>query len=177
MRRFLLIICAAAILAACDGHGLQGPEPTVFADVAAISAGATPRPVDGMTASGQPDATTFAAFATAGYVAVVDLRAADEDRGLEDEQSVVEAFGLDYVAFPIADAEEISFESARQLDALLGQYEGPVLVHCASGNRVGALLSLRESLHGADDAAALEYGRNAGLTRLEPRVREVLGSD
>jgi hypothetical protein len=44
------------------------------------------------------------------------------------------------------------------------------LLHCGSGNRVGALLALRESQDGADDESALEYGRSAGLTKLEPVV-------
>ena len=39
---------------------------------------------------------------------------------------------------------------------------------------LGALLALRASLHGADDAEALELGRDAGLGDLEGRVREVL---
>jgi uncharacterized protein (TIGR01244 family) len=168
------MIAAAALLAACAADDAQSTGPTVYVDVADISAGTLPRPVDGMTAAGQPDKTVFEAFAKAGYVAVVDMRAPDEDRGLADEAGLVESLGLEYVAFPIASGDEISFESARRLDDLLAGYAGPVLVHCASSNRVGALLALRESLRGADNAAALEYGRRAGLTRLEPLVKEVL---
>jgi hypothetical protein len=50
------------------------------------------------------------------------------------------------------------------------------MVHCASGNRVGALLALRANrLEGASPEDALELGLDAGLTRLEPAVREALG--
>ena len=172
--RHLLLIGGAVILAACAAEDSGSTGPAVLADLAEISAGTEPRPIDGLTAAGQPDEAAFKAFAAAGYVAVVDMRTLDEDRGLEDEKGLVESLGLDYVAFPIASEEEINFESAARLDALLASYEGPVLVHCASSNRVGALLALRESLRGADDEAALEFGRRAGLTRLEPRVEEVL---
>ena len=171
------MVGAAVLLAACAADDARSSDPTVYVDVADISAGATPQPVDGITAAGQPDKAAFEAFAKAGYVAVVDMRAPDEDRGLEDEAGLIESLGLEYVAFPIASADEISFESARRLDTLLAGYEGPVLVHCASSNRVGALLALRESLRGADDAAAIEYGKRAGLTRLEPLVQEVLEQD
>jgi uncharacterized protein (TIGR01244 family) len=177
MIRKLVLLGAVAVLAACAAEDGRYSGPSVYVDAAEISAGAEPRPIDGLTAAGQPDKKAFRAFAEAGYVAVVDMRAPDEDRGMEDEEGFVDSLGLDYVAFPIASAEEIDYETAARLDALLAGYEGPVLVHCASSNRVGAVLALRESLRGADDTEALEYGKRAGLTRLEPRVREVLEQD
>jgi protein tyrosine phosphatase (PTP) superfamily phosphohydrolase (DUF442 family) len=111
-------------------------------------------------------------FAKSGYVAVIDLRTAGESRGL-DESTVVEDLDMDYVSLPIG-PDGISFENARTLDELIKGYEDPVLVHCGSSNRVGALLALRASLDGADDEAALAAGREGGLTRLEPTVLEVL---
>ena len=49
------------------------------------------------------------------------------------------------------------------------------VLYCGSGNRVGALIALRAHLIegiGAEEALAL--GKEAGLTRLEPKVREAL---
>lgn len=129
--------------------------------------------VDGITSAGQPDKAALEVFADVGYATVIDMRAEDEDRGFE-EAAFVEDLGLHYVAFPIASEEAISFENARKLDELLQEYPGPVLVHCASGNRVGALLALRASLDGADDEQALKLGREGGLTRLEDLVRKRL---
>ena len=80
---------------------------------------------------------------------------------------------MEYVLFPIG-GNGITFDNARKLDELIEAAEGPVLVHCASANRVGALLALRKSLEGADDETALEYGRQGGMTRLEGRVKEAL---
>jgi uncharacterized protein (TIGR01244 family) len=172
--RTWVLFGAAAVLVSCAAEDSRNTGPAVYVDVAEISAGASPVPVDGLTAAGQPDMAAFAAFAEAGYVAVVDMRSQDEDRGLDDEAGLVEALGMEYVAFPIGSAEEINLEAAQRLDALLASYDGPVLVHCASSNRVGAMLALRETLRGVGDDEALEYGKRAGLTRLEPRVREVL---
>lgn len=126
--------------------------------------------IDGITASGQPDAGQFALVAEAGYVAVVDLRGESENRGL-DEEAVLDELGLDYVQLPLSSPDAISMENAAVLDQILADYDGPVLVHCGSGNRVGALLALRQSLLGADDDDALAYGKSAGLTGLEPVVR------
>ena len=96
-----------------------------------------------------------------------------ENRGL-DEKAVVEKLGLQYIEFPLVDSDAISFANAKQLDALLADIDGPVLLHCGSGNRVGAILALRHSLQGADDADAMQYGKSAGLTSLEPLVRDRL---
>jgi len=134
------------------------------------------RPIDGITSSGQPDASAFEVVARSGYVAVIDLRGPNENRGL-DEKAVVEKLGLEYIEFPLVGREAISFENAQRLDKLLTDIDGPVLLHCGSGERVGAILALRHSLQGADDAAALEYGRDAGLSSLEPLVVDRLGQN
>jgi uncharacterized protein (TIGR01244 family) len=134
------------------------------------------RPIDGITSSGQPDASAFEIVAKSGYVAVIDMRGPGENRGL-DEKAVVEKLGLEYIEFPLVGREAISFENAQRLDKLLTDIDGPVLLHCGSGERVGAILALRHSLQGADDAAALEYGRDAGLSSLEPLVVDRLGQN
>ena len=175
MNRSLLAILVLIIaLAACAGE----PEGTFASplkvDLDEVVASGVVHPVDGLTAAGQPDEASFKVFANNGYVAVIDLRTAGEARGL-DEPAVVEGLGMDYVSLPIGQ-DGISFESARFLDELIKRYDGPVLVHCASSNRVGALLALRASLDGADDVAALEAGKEGGLTGLEGEVREVLAT-
>ena len=133
-------------------------------------------PVDGVTSTGQPDEAALKIFADSGYVAVIDLRTAREERGI-DEATVVEAAGMEYVSLPIASASAVNFENATKLDEYLASFDGPVVVHCAAGNRVGALLALRQSQKGDDDETAIAYGKRGGLTRLEPRVREVLEAD
>ena len=54
--------------------------------------------------------------------------------------------------------------------------QGPLLLHFATGNRVGALTALKAVwLDGMTPDAALVLGRATGLTRLEPAVRAALG--
>ena len=58
---------------------------------------------------------------------------------------------------------------------MLQRESGAVLVHCASGNRVGALIAIGAAKAGGmAPEAALELGKAAGLTSAEPRVRELL---
>jgi len=153
-----------------------GPVSSLKVDLEKVVELGTVSPVDGITSAGQPDEAALEVFADAGYATVIDLRGEGEDRGF-DEAAVVEDLGLHYVTLPIEDGDAISFENARKLDALLQEYPGPVLVHCGSGNRVGALLALRESLDGADDESALALGRDGGLTGLESIVQERLAED
>jgi len=133
-------------------------------------------PVDGVTSTGQPDEAALKIFAESGYVAVIDLRTAEEDRGI-DEEAAVAAAGMEYISLPVAGASGVTFENSSKLEQYLASFDGPVVVHCGGGNRVGALLALRQSQKGDDDETAIAYGKEGGLTRLEPRVREVLEAD
>ena len=133
-------------------------------------------PAEAITAAGQPNENGLKELADSGYAAVIDLRAEGEDRGL-DEKAVVESLGMDYISLPIEGRGAISFENAAKLDRILGKYEEPVLVHCGSSNRVGALFALREKMNGADDEDALAFGKLAGMTSLEDTVKLRLAED
>ena len=127
----------------------------------------------GHASSGQPTATQLKALADNGYVAVIDLRGPGEERGF-DEAKAVAAAGLAYSPLPIANSAALNADNARQLGELIASFDGPVLVHCGSGNRVGALAALLAAEEGADIDEALDVGRAAGLTRSEAVVREQL---
>ena len=130
-------------------------------------------PLSGITSAGQPSAAGLRALAEEGYTTVIDLRSAQEDRGF-DEAATVEGLGMNYISLPVAGGAEVSYENAAELDRILAEVDGPVLLHCASGNRVGALLSLRAALNGEDKTEALALGTSAGLSSLKPLVEELL---
>lgn len=142
-------------------------------DLQQVVAAGNVRPVDGLSSAGMPDEAALRVFSDSGYVAVIDLRSENEIASA-DEAPLVRELGMDYVSLPVTGPADISYNKARELDALLDRYNGPVLIHCGSGNRVGALLALRESLRGADDDLALAVGRAGGLTSLDPVVQERL---
>jgi len=133
-------------------------------------------PAEAITAAGQPNENGLKELADSGYAAVIDLRTEGEDRGL-DEKVVVESLGMDYISLPIEGRGAISFENAAKLDRILSKYDEPVLVHCGSSNRVGALFALREKMNGADDEDALAFGKSAGMTSLEDTVKLRLAED
>jgi len=174
MKRMLLLIVVHLLASnACAGDIDVPVLPPLKVDLEQVVATGVVQPVDGITSAGQPDAAAFKVFAENDYGAVIDLRTEGESRGL-DEKAVVEGLGMDYVSLPIGSGG-ISFENAEALDKLIKSYDEPILVHCGSANRVGALLALRASQQGADNEAAIEIGKKGGLTRLEQQVREALG--
>ena len=130
--------------------------------------------IEGVTGAGQPDEAELERLGAAGFAAIIDLRLPSEDRGLADERAAVESRGMSYIPLPIDSRTDITFDKANELDRILAEIDGPVLIHCGSGNRVGALMSLRAAMNGADDETAVEAGLQTGLTRLEPTVRERL---
>ena len=168
------VFAVTLVLLSCVA--LAGAPDTVHrlkANLKAVIKTGEVRPVDGITAAGQPNRAALKVFANKGYSTVIDLRTEGENRGFR-EAEFVEKLGMEYIAMPIDGSEEINFENARKLDELIRQADGPVLVHCASSNRVGALLALRESLNGADDMSALRFGVEGGVTRLTLRVIDLL---
>jgi uncharacterized protein (TIGR01244 family) len=170
MTKLLLAMIMAAGLSAAWADTDTVPELKV--DLATVVSTGVVVPVDGMTSAGQPDEAALSVFAKQGYTTVIDLRTAGEDRGI-DEAVVVESLGMEYISLPIG-RDDINFDKARSLDVLIAKADGPVLVHCGSANRVGALLALSKSLDGADNETALEYGRKGGMTRLESTVKKNL---
>jgi len=113
--------------------------------------------------------------ATGGFRTVINLRT-DQEPGFEWERDAVEKTGMRYVQIPVG-ADGLTRENVERIDAALDQAltEGPILLHCGSGNRIGAVLALREAwLGGTQPEEALSYGLASGLTRLEGKVREIL---
>jgi uncharacterized protein (TIGR01244 family) len=132
----------------------------------------TPRP--GLCTCGQPGPGAWVPLARAGVSTVVNLVPDDEmpDRVEADE---VRAAGLVYVHIPVRDANDLTPNAARRLQDVLLNSPVSVLVHCATGNRAGALLALGDAWFGSRDIEnALALGRYAGMQSLEPTVRVLL---
>ena len=125
--------------------------------------------------AGQPDRQHWAALAAAGLRGVLNLRPLAEQPG-RDEAAEVAAAGLAYASLPIAGAGALDRESAAALDRALRQLPTPLLVHCASGNRVGALVALREAwFAGADPQTLLKRVIETFLRRVFCFVVGIVG--
>jgi len=164
-----VLACGLGLLAGCQTHR-AAPAPAAMPATSIELR--TPRP--GLFTAGQPAADDWTAIAARGVGIVIGLRAPGELKD-RDEAAEVRAAGMRYIAIPVAGAGGIDDANANTLRAALDAADGPVLVHCASGNRVGGLLALMQARSGAmTTEQALEFGRSAGMTSTEARVRELL---
>jgi len=188
----LLVI--ALLASACGDHRAAAPAeaPATQAPPAAVSGtapedtGETPAldyamlnpaaPMEGVVTGGQPTDADLDKLAARGFRTVVSLRTAGEvDEAAE--QAKIESLGMRFVQVPIAGPADLTEANARKLAGLLDDAaQRPLLLHCGSSNRVGALVALASFYaDGASPEDALRLGKAAGLSRLEPAVRERLG--
>lgn len=127
-----------------------------------------PRP--GLYTGGLPDERALREFAGLGVTTVIDLRR-DEERAANGTQLPATTLRMRYIALPIADANDLTSDNAKRLKQAIDESEGRVLLHCASGNRVGALLALMVyHEERASPEQAIAFGVDAGLGGLSPEV-------
>lgn len=134
-------------------------------------------PNDNLCTGGQPQPEQLREAQTRGIRTVINLRPAAE-QGDFDEAAFVGSLGMGYVNIPVASPADLTRANAQKLaDALKAAGEGPVLVHCASNNRVGALFALKAHyLEGVGVEEALAIGRSTGLKAMESAVRQILST-
>ena len=142
--------------------------PAVTAEEAPLRAVA-----DGLFASGQPASSQWASIRAKGVTTIINLRP-DDEMGGRDEASEVATAGMAYRQLDVAGVQDLTDANAAQVQAWIDEAPGPVLLHCASGNRVGAVLAMIAARNGAPPEEALELGRRAGMTSLEDPVRALL---
>ncbi len=118
----------------------------------------------GVYFGGQPTADAFGTAQEMGVRVVVNLRSDPEIAAMDfDEAALVEQLGMKYVAIPIT-SETFAPADADDLKEVLRKTSGPVLIHCASSNRVGALWAMYLHRHrGVALDQAIALGRKAGL--------------
>jgi uncharacterized protein (TIGR01244 family) len=115
----------------------------------------------GLAVAGQPSAKGLAQLKEMGFKTFVNLR--PEKEGARDEEEVVRAAGLSYVSVPVTGAT-LSMADADAVSRVLDDpAAGPVLLHCASANRVGAIWALMQVRKGKSLDEAEAEGRALGL--------------
>lgn len=132
----------------------------------------------------QPNANTIvtgdfveadvAAIQSAGVEHVINFLADDEMTF--DEKAAFESAGIAYTHLPIASEDDLRQVTMMAFDKTLRQYHGKkTLMHCKTGNRVGAAVALRAGwLRGRKMDTALAQGKAHGLTGWEAQVNKRL---
>lgn len=134
-------------------------------------------PAPGIVSAGRLGPADVQRVRAAGIRHVIDLTP-DAETPDFDEATAVRAAGLVYSNLPLRGPADLTRENVLAFDALVRDAKRPVLVHCASGNRVGAMAALRAAwVEGRPLEEAVAVGRAWGLKGLEGEVRRRIASD
>lgn len=135
------------------------------------------QPEPGKYASGAVSPNDVDTLAKAGIRHVINLRP-DGEMPDFDEAAAMRAAGIEYFSLPIGSAADLNLDNVRKLDAAMNAQAGaPSLLHCASSNRVGALMALRAGwLQNKPAEEAVAEGKRWGLASLEGVVRQRLAT-
>lgn len=127
---------------------------------------------------GPPSAETIAEMKSLGYSTIINMRTSGE-AGVAEEAELAAAAGLHYVHIPISGSTTNLRNALALSQALESAPDGKVLLHCGSGNRVGAMWGLKEAIeNGLDADTASEVARRSGMrsASLEARVRSSIAT-
>lgn len=179
MKRATLILTFSLALALA-GCSSSAPKEEIAPAPQVVSSTATQidnfaQPAAQHLTGGQPKKNEVAALAASGVDAVINLRSHAEMRDIHEAEWTT-ANQMAYYHIPIAGAQGLTKENVQIFhETLQNTSEQTVFMHCASSNRVGAMMALRAAWHqGASKAEALALGERYGMTSLRNRVEELL---
>ena len=151
------VALVSLVLLAAVGAAAQVPESV---DPGLIPNYVVVRP--GLAAAGRPSPQGLEQLKEQGFRTVIDLSAPSEN-GVAEEKAALERQGLRYVHVPVTAA---TF-SAADVDAVQAVLDdagaGPILLHCASANRVGAVWAVVQARAGKPMDEAIAEGKRVGL--------------
>ena len=176
MTRALLAATLLIGTACSPTNGDQAPVDAIDTPAAASSL-ELPNlryPLPSIRTAGHISAADIDALGAAGVRHVIDLTLDSETPGF-DEAAAMRAAGIAYDNLPIGGPAALTRENVQAFDALVTGAARPLLVHCASSNRVGAMAALRAAwIQGRPVEEAIAIGHAWGLQSLEGAVRERL---
>lgn len=168
MNRLLLILLACRVIslpAIAEGQQkdraqLNQIEQSLQSDV--------PRVLcldDSFATGGQPTDRAFAKIAASGFHSVLSLRASGEGLDLKRERELVEKTGLRYFNIPVVSSAPQAAQAVEFIRLVKEKSNHPMLVNCASANRVGAFMMIYRVLEqGWSEEKALEEAIKIGLS-------------
>jgi uncharacterized protein (TIGR01244 family) len=113
---------------------------------------------------GQPTDAAWPKLAAEGFRAVINLRAKGEGADLDAEKAAVEKNGMRYIGIPVVTQAPEAAELIEFLKAVNDPSNRPMLIHCGSGNRVGAFWLVHRVVDdGWTEGAALQEAEAIGL--------------
>jgi uncharacterized protein (TIGR01244 family) len=164
------VTTAAANPYAIETKGVQAPYGDVMPEIVNNYLRAAPYVgTGGVIAEGG-----FPKLAELGFKTVINLNTEEEGAVAEGEQA--KAAGLNYISLAVPTKAPTAEQVAEFSTYVNDPANYPVLVHCESSNRVGAMWALYRAANGVPPMIAIQEGRTVGLkTSREDAVRAAMG--
>ncbi len=125
-----------------------------------------------LATSGALNENAIRELAAKGIKTIINLRTVNEG-SIEEGKKATKA-GIKYINIPISrnniNNDEILAKFTKAMDSI----KEPTLLHCGSGNRVGAMLTRYYISKGMDTDTAFEMGRTAGM---KPSLEKVINKE
>lgn len=114
------------------------------------------------------------AVAEQGIEVVISLLPSAEAK--VDEARLVTNAGMLFMHIPIANSSELTISKVQAVaDALESAQGKKVLIHCASGNRVGAVMALKSAwVDNMPHSESFAVGKSYGLSSLSSQVQSLI---
>jgi protein tyrosine phosphatase (PTP) superfamily phosphohydrolase (DUF442 family) len=156
----LLTFSLAAELRPADRARLDQIEQSLKGDVPRILC------LDNDFATGaQPTDQAYAKAAASGFRSVLSLRTGNEGVDLFRERSVVEKSKMKYFNIPVVSSSPRPEQAEEFIRLVKEPANHPMLINCASANRVGAFMMIYRVLEqGWSEDKALEEATKIGLS-------------
>jgi len=170
------LAASALVVIAVGAPALAGPAKAPFGDKVDRLITSYDRASPYIGTAGLLKAGGVAEAKRLGFVAILDLLGPDEAGGVAAERAAAKAAGLRFFHIPVT-TRAPTWDQVRAFAPLIEDRANyPILVHCETANRVGAMWAMYRVMRGVDAQVAIEEGRAIGLTSREGAVRKRLAS-
>lgn len=170
----ILGLTAALALAFGARPGLAEPAQAPFGDKVSAAIVNYDRASPVIATAGLLTGDGVAEAKALGFKTIVDLRGPEE--GTAAEEAAAKAAGIAYLSIPVTTKAPAPAQVPAFAEVVENPDNWPVLVHCVSANRAGAMWALYRAWRGVPAEIAIEEGRAAGLGgSREAAVRQQLG--
>jgi protein tyrosine phosphatase (PTP) superfamily phosphohydrolase (DUF442 family) len=113
----------------------------------------------------QPSGSAYSKLAANGFHSVLNLRTAEEGADLEMERKLVTGAGMRYFSIPVISTAPRPEQADQFIRIVKDTPNHPMLIHCASANRVGAFMMIYRTVeHGWPEEKAYEEAVKIGLS-------------
>ncbi len=168
MKNLLVVFIAFILCFTVSSIAAQQPKSEKLTKIEAALKDDVPKILcvsESFATAAQPKDEAWQKLSANGFKSVLNLRTDKEGVDLTKEREMVEKAGLRYISIPVTGNDPKPEQAEAFINAVKDGQNQPMLIHCASANRVGGFFMIYRVLEqGWSEDKALEEAKQIGLT-------------